>query len=165
MCYRTLAHVASIDVLVNLLARPVEPPRREGPLNAGARRWRFAGAEPGAPPVHLSAIVQVLLGKPRIGVRGAEDTSHVLDHVFVHPKRLAGFLGRRGIRLQYSSRDVLADANPDGASVLDTDLLTRWRIESNVSTPSVPSDDDAATVEAASAETAPGDAHSWCVIS
>ena len=26
-------------------------------------------------------------------------------------------------------------------------------------------DDDAATVEAASAETAPGDAHSWCVIS
>ena len=27
------------------------------------------------------------------------------------------------------------------------------------------SDDDAATVEAASAETAPGDAHSWCVIS
>ena len=58
-----------------------------------------------------------------------------------------------------------ADANPDGASVLDTDLLTRWRIEPDVSTPSVPSDDDAATVEAASAETAPGDAHSWCVIS
>ena len=25
-----------------------------------------------------------------------------------------------------------ADANPDGASVLDTDLLTRWRIESGV---------------------------------
>ena len=58
-----------------------------------------------------------------------------------------------------------ADANPDGAPVLDTDLLTRCRIESIVSTPSVPSDDDAATVEAASAETAPGDAHSWCVIS
>ena len=39
-----------------------------------------------------------------------------------------------------------ADANPDAASSSD-------------------SDDDAATVEAASAETAPGDAHSWCVIS
>ena len=58
-----------------------------------------------------------------------------------------------------------ADANPDGASVLDTDLLTRWRIESIVLTPSVPSDDDAATVETASAETAPGNTHSWCVIS
>ena len=39
-----------------------------------------------------------------------------------------------------------ADANPDAASSSD-------------------SDDDAATVETASAETAPGNAHSWCVIS
>ena len=38
------------------------------------------------------------------------------------------------------------DANPDAASSSDSDA-------------------DAATVEAASAETAPGDAHSWCVIS
>ena len=39
-----------------------------------------------------------------------------------------------------------ADANPGGVSSSD-------------------SDDDAATVEAASAETAPGNARSWCVIS
>jgi hypothetical protein len=43
-----------------------------------------------------------------------------------------------------------ADANPDDASSSEDPL---------------DSDDDAATVEAASAETAPGDAHSWCVIS
>ena len=42
------------------------------------------------------------------------------------------------------------DANPDDASSSEGSL---------------DSDDDAATVEAASAETAPGDAHSWCVIS
>ena len=42
-----------------------------------------------------------------------------------------------------------ADANPDASS----------------SESPLDSDDDAATVEAASAETAPGDAHSWCVIS
>ena len=39
-----------------------------------------------------------------------------------------------------------ADANPGGVSSSD-------------------SDDDAATVETASAETAPGNARSWCVIS
>ena len=38
------------------------------------------------------------------------------------------------------------DANPDAASSSDSDA-------------------DAATVETASAETAPGNAHSWCVIS
>ena len=43
-----------------------------------------------------------------------------------------------------------ADANPDNTSSSEDPL---------------DSDDDAATVEAASAETAPGDAHSWCVIS
>ena len=43
-----------------------------------------------------------------------------------------------------------ADANPDDVSRSEGPL---------------DSDDDAATVEAASAETAPGDAHSWCVIS
>ena len=107
------SHLGPSDrcVSVNLLARTVEPSRRKGPLNTWARRLRFAGAERGAAPVLLSATFQVLLGKPRIGVRGAEDTSHVLDHVFVHPKRLAGFLGRRGIRLQYRSRDVLAEGH------------------------------------------------------
>ena len=39
------------------------------------------------------------------------------------------------------------------------------RADANPDEGPLESDDDAATVEAASAETAPGDAHSWCVIS
>ena len=75
---------------------------------------------------------------------------------------MAAFRGR-GVRLEveamldgdyaeHAMRELRrrADANPDDVSRSEGPL---------------DSDDDAATVEAASAETAPGDAHSWCVIS
>ena len=41
----------------------------------------------------------------------------------------------------------------------------RRRADANPDEGPLDSDDDAATVEAASAETAPDDAHSWCAIS
>ena len=65
--------------------------------------------------------------------------------------------------------DSLSDAQVE--EMLDGDYAEhamrelRRRADANPDEGPLDSDDDAATVEAASAETAPGDAHSWCVIS
>ena len=65
--------------------------------------------------------------------------------------------------------DSLSDAQVE--AMLDGDYAEhamrelRRRADANPDEGPLDSDDDAATVEAASAETAPGDAHRWCVIS
>ena len=70
-------------------------------------------------------------------------------HKFPRPARYAEVEAMLdGDYAEHATRELRrrADANPGGVSSSD-------------------SDDDAATVEAASAETAPDDAHSWCAIS
>ena len=62
--------------------------------------------------------------------------------------------------------DAQVEAMLDGDYAEHATRELRRRANANPDAPSSSdSDDDAATVEAASAETAPGDAHSWCVIS
>ena len=74
-------------------------------------------------------------------------------HKFPRPARYAEVEAMLdGDYAEHATRELRrrADANPDNTSSSEDPL---------------DSDDDAATVEAASAETAPDDAHSWCVIS